>query len=334
MVRLLLALLLSSVLIFSCGGTSGSVAFDNSNSGNTSGATGTITFEATDKPFDFALLESAIIRVDRLAVKLDGFDDEDDDYNDSDDDSSSSSFSSKSNPKSGDDDDDDDDDDDSNSGFIELKLDETIEFDLVELRNGLTHFMLADSLPEGEIRQLRLYITRAEIVLTNGNVYNIMDGTLKVKGLLKSGFKVFIDPPIRVEADTMTKVLLDFDLSKTFKAIPANDPANAKFFMFHPVIRAVDKAMCGTLRGTVQQDDEDGNRMDVENAMIHVLNQGETDIDQSVATTLSEADGSFAVLGLDPGLYDVLGTTDSANGRVDAVTITKGETTSIELVLE
>jgi len=330
MFRFLLALFLSSALILSCGGTSGSVTFDNSDSGSSSGATGSISFEATDKPFDFALLESAIVRVDRLAVKLDGFDDDDDDDyddddSDSDDDSSSSSFSSKS---------DDDDDDDSSSGFIELKLDDTIEFDLVELRNGLTYFMLSDSLPEGQIRQLRLYVTRAEIVLTNGNVYNIMDGTLKVNGLLKSGFKVFIDPPIRVEADTMTNVLLDFDLSKTFKAIPANDPANAKFFMFYPVIRAVNKAMCGTLRGTVQQDDEDGNRMDVENAMVHVLNQGETDIDQSVATTLSEADGSFAVLGLDPGLYDILGTTDSANGRVDAVTITKGETTSIELVLE
>lgn len=341
MKRYLSAILLPFLLLASCGGSSGSVNL--SDSGSSGGANGSITIAATDAPFDFALLESAIIRVDRLAVKVDGFDDSYDDGHDDDgdDDSSASSFTMKPKPGAGAD---DDGDDGGSNGFINLNLDETLEFDLVELRNGVTQFMLTDTLPEGNISQMRLYITRAELVLTNGNLYNIKNDTIKITSQQTSGFKVFIDPPIRVEAGEMTNVILDFDLSKTFKAVPANDPANAKFFMFHPVLRAANQAMSGELRGTVMEDDgmggvdENGdpviNLVPAGAAMVHLLPQGELDVDQSVATTLTEDDGTYAILGVDPGVYDVLGTKGSTRGRVDGVVISVEQTTTTDITLE
>ena len=304
----LFATLLSSLLILSCGGSGGTAGTttlpgtggsggSGGGAGGSSGTTGSINIEVTDAPFDLALLKTAIVKIGQIDI-----------------------FASGSGS--------------GNSQKIQLDLKEPFEFDLVALRNGVTEFMLKDTLPEGEFSQMRLVVVSGQIELTNGNIYNTDDGTLKLSSQATSGFKVFIDPPIKIVANEATDVILDFDLSKTYKAIPPNDPANAKFFMLHPVLRAVNKAMTGEMRGMVEEDDGAGGMRPADGATVHLVNRGELDPSQSIATTITESDGSFAVLGVDPGIYDLIAVKALTNGRTDALSVSIGETVISDIVVQ
>ena len=92
--------------------------------------------------------------------------------------------------------------------------------------------------------------------------------------------------------------LVDFDLSKTFKPVPANDPMNANKFKLHPVIRGVNLGNAGEIRGIVTGNDGRGAQVPVAGADVFVLLPGETDRESSIASTLTDRDGNYAVLGL------------------------------------
>ncbi len=304
----LFAALFSSLLLFSCGGgggTAGSTTLSGSGgsgggtggTGGTGGATGSINIEVTDAPFDIALVKSAIVIIDRIDVFVA-------------------------------------DSDSGDSQKIKMNLQEPFEFDLVALRNGVTEFMLKDTLPAGQISQMRLVVESGEIELLNGNTYTTADGTLKLSSQAKSGFKVFIDPPIEIVAKERTDVILDFDLSKTFKAIPPNDPANAKFFKLHPVLRAVNKAMTGEMHGMAEESDGSGGMRPADRVTIHLMERGELDPSLSIATTISESDGSFGLIGVEPGLYDLIAVKALATGRNDSVSVSVGETVVSDIVVQ
>ncbi|MFT5287563.1 MAG: hypothetical protein ACI8TQ_003751 [Planctomycetota bacterium] len=285
----LIALLLPLLFLVSCGG-GGSGHADESSKGF-----GSISIEATDAPFDFAILKSAVVTIDKIRVH-------------------GSSVAE--------------------TGFMDLGLENEIKLNLVNLRNGVTEFMLNDMLPIGEYRQLRLRVSGGRIELTNGKVFSSVDGSLKLKSQAKSGFKVFIDPPIKIDAGEVTNVLLDFDLSKTFKAVPANDPENANFFMLHPVLRVVNLVDAGVIRGVVQTDDGAGTFLPVADAMVFLMPFGETDLDLSIAVTASETDGSYAFLGVDANTFDLIATTNSLSGGVEAVVVLAGQTTTADIFVE
>ena len=284
----LIALFLPLLFLISCGG--GSSSADASSKGF-----GSISIEATDAPFDFAILKSAVVTIDKIRVHGSGV---------------------------------------AETGFMDLSLEKEIKLNLVNLRNGVTEFLLSDVLPIGDYRQLRLRVTSGRIELTNGRVYSSEDGSLKLKSQATSGFKVFIDPPINIAAGEVTNVLLDFDLSKTFKAVPANDPENASFFMMSPVLRVVNLVNAGVIRGVIEEAAGAGLKLPVADAMVFLMAAGETDLDLSIAVTASEADGSYAFLGVDAGTYDLIATTNDVSGSVEAVSVLAGATTTADIFVE
>jgi hypothetical protein len=188
--------------------------------------------------------------------------------------------------------------------------------------------------PAATYRQVRLHVESASLTLVNGNVYDTADDTLHLTSQDTSGFKVFIDPPVMVASGFSTELLLDVDLSKTFEPIPNSDPLNADTFSLHPVIHVANLSTSGEIRGVVSTDDGMGGVTLVEGASVYVMPPGELDTLNSIASTATDVDGEYAVLGIPAGTYDVLAIKDALDGRVDGVTVFVGSATVVDVTLD
>jgi hypothetical protein len=204
-------------------------------------------------------------------------------------------------------------------------LDETPRtIDLLELRNGVTELLVEAPVPAGFVDQLRLRIGNARVTLTDGRQFD-----LETPSGASSGIKVFLEPQAEVAAGLTTELLLDFDVSESFRCIPAapNRPEDITEFQFHPTLRAANLAETGTIAGRVMgnggtpldtSDDEP-----VVDATVRVLLEGQ------VLTTVTDADGEFRVMGVPAGAKTVV---VSAAGHVEAslaVTIVAGSEVSV-----
>ena len=157
---------------------------------------------------------------------------------------------------------------------------------------------------------------------------------MKLTSTATAGLKVFVEPPITLTADVKKTLLLDFDLSKTFKPVPGKDPLTAKSYMLHPVIKASDLSKTGELRGRVVTDDGLGGLVGVGSATVAILHPGEPDPTNAITTTGTKGNGDWAVLGLEPGSYDVHAMKGTLSGRVDSVSVQAGIVTTLEVEIQ
>ncbi len=220
------------------------------------------------------------------------------------------------------------------SGFVEIFEGRPLEFDLLDLRNGAAEGLAQAVVPAGTYGQIRIRLSDAYLRLTNGNEYSVSAGTLQLTSQGTSGFKVKVEPPVEVVSGISTSLLLDFDLTKTFKPVPANDPLTATRYHLHPVIRAANRSFAGDLRGRVGTLDGQSNLVPVEMATVLVLPPGVSDPDQSLASTATEADGSYAILALPEGVYDVRASFDLLEAVRADVPISAGSVTQVDLLLK
>jgi hypothetical protein len=257
-------------------------------------ATGTLQIVATDAPFDYSLVASASIDVVKVRIHRD---------------------------------------ENGQSDFITLYDGPPITMQLDQLRNGILQTLASGLLEAGTYAQIRLHLSSARLELVNGNVYSTANGTLKFTSHTTSGYKITLDPAVEVPDGGGARVLLDVDLTKTFVPVPASDPAGAREYILRPNVRAAVLGLAGELRTTVLQSDGLGGMIGVESASVYLLQPGETDPANSVASTATDADGSSAILGIPPGSYDVLATEGARSARQDAVSISAGNVTAVELTL-
>lgn len=267
------------------------------NGGGGSGATpdGELSIEATDKPFAHDLVTQALVRVSEISVHREAG---------------------------------------ASSGFLELFSGPPIELSLLDLQNGVTQILVRTDVPAGTYHQVRLVIESAYLELVNGNVYSTALGNLKLTSLATSGLKVFVDPPIEIVSGASETLLLDFDLTKTFHPIPANDPLAATSYKLHPVIHATNRSHTGEIRGVVRTDDGTGALVGVGQATVYVLPPGDPDPGNSVAATGTLSDGSYALIGIEPGTWDMLAVKDPLSGKVQGVEVSKGNATVVDLVIQ
>jgi hypothetical protein len=300
-----------------CGGGGGS-------SGN-----GRVKVLVTDKRFDLDLVQEALVHVTKITLspfdddddegeKQDGHDDDDEDDGDHDD---------------GDHDDGDGGHHGDHKEFV-LYPGPGIVVSLLDLRDGISAEFATGEIPAGSYRVARLYIDDAKLTLTNGNVYSTADGNLDLTHANKIGLKIFFKPPLEVVAGEEIPILLDFDLSKTFIPVPCDDPLNATLFLVRPGIRATTRVDTGDLNGTITEDDGAGGLKAVDLATVYVLPPGETDLTKAVTTTASVSTGSYAVLGLSPGTYDVLAVKDAKQKSAAGVQVVAGDITIVDLKIE
>lgn len=251
--------------------------------------------QLTDAPFEHALLDSVVLRFDKVTAHVTDGDD---------------------------------------GGFLTLYEGAPIEIDLAPLKNGLTAPLVVTELPSGTWRQMRLFVESGELTLVNGNVYTTEDGSLQLPSASSSGLKVFFDPPIEVIAGAQNEVLIDFDLSNSFHPIPGNDPENAMRYQMHPVLRSGDCVTGGKLIGGVFEDAGGSPGAPFEGATVFVLPKGQTDTAFSAATTATDEDGSWAVICLAIGEYDVKAKHGDFESAIQTVTVATGQTTVVDLLLD
>ncbi|MBN1388919.1 MAG: DUF4382 domain-containing protein [Bacteroidales bacterium] len=184
--------------------------------------------------------------------------------------------------------------DDSNGyPFITL-LEETREFDLLELRNGVVAELLEMEIPVGDYDLLRLYVDEASIVVDNNGT--LEDYKVKVPSGEQTGIKIFIEPPLSVQGGLTSELLLDFSLEKSFVIQGnMNTPAGIKGFIFKPVIRAVNNSFAGTVQGVVSEKETEEL---IENASLGIIAE-----DDTLATAFSDENGFYAMTGITEGSY-------------------------------
>jgi hypothetical protein len=216
-------------------------------------------------------------------------------------------------------------------GFLTIDRDQHV-VDLLELQNGVTVPLSTAVVPAGTLTQARVYTGDATITLTDARTF-----PLSFPSGGSSGVKVFPHPAIEIPADETVEVLLDFDLSESFSAIP-NAPTRVEditSFQFHPVLRVTNLVDVGAVAGTVL--DNLGTLLDttddvpLADATI-LVTQGLTE----VASTSTDAAGEYAILGLLPGDYTVTASKGLAFSAESApVTVTAAhETEGIDFVLD
>jgi len=178
------------------------------------------------------------------------------------------------------------------------ELEEPLEFNLLDLRNGITADLVDMEIEPGNYDLIRLYVDEASLSVKEGDTYK-----LKVPSGSQTGIKMFMEPDLHVAGGLTTDVLLDFNLAKSF-ILKGNTktPAGIKGFNFKPVIRAVNNTIAGTLEGTVMNSDTA-----LENA--YVLMEQIVDQDTFEITSASTDDaGYYAMPGIPAGLYNVSAT--------------------------
>lgn len=188
---------------------------------------------------------------------------------------------------------------DGESGWVTLSGGEGV-YDLLELQNGITAHLAGAELPVGVVDQVRLVISRGRITLADARVF-----VLNVPSGGASGLKVFPRPPIVIAKDATTEVLLDVDVSQSFRSIPAS-PARIEDiagFHFQPVLRVGNLSTGGSVAGRVFSAAgtlfDESDDVALSGATIMATANGDT------ATTASGEDGSYRILGLSPGWWKV-----------------------------
>lgn len=199
--------------------------------------------------------------------------------------------------------------------FITLSSDPQV-FNLLDLRNGFTASLASLEIPTGRYNQVRLIVddSDASVILNNGT-----SAMLTIPSGGKSGMKLNIKPFLQIEAGIESELLLDFDVSKSFKAPPSGQGDTLRF-IFSPVLRVVNLADAGRLQGTVTDSSSD---MGIEHAQVSI-----STMDSVLTTTFTDTAGAYAILGIPADTYSVEATASGYNTKTayDVVIDAKGMT--------
>ena len=242
---------------------------------------GTLKISITDDPFPIDMIEEAIVTIIKVEARIKT--------------------------------------DSSGSDFITL-MEDTIDFNLLELRNGVTADLLEMELEVGTYDLLRLYVDKASLSVKDGETYD-----LKVPSGAQTGIKVFISPGIEVVGGLTSELLLDFNLDKSFVLKGnANTPSGIKGFNFKPVIRAVNNTTAGSIEGIVS----DTSALVLENAAVWLMQ------DTTFSTAYTDSTGFYAMPGIPEGLYSLYSTLENHDTvMISDVQIIAGNRKIIDITL-
>jgi hypothetical protein len=229
--------------------------------------TGTLSIKLTDAPFPIDMVSEANVTINKIEVRKD-------------------QSESEGNP------------------FLVLSEDE-FTYNLLDLQNGITADLIEIEVPVGDYNLVRLYVSSANIKLTDETVYN-----LKVPSGDETGIKIFVEPSIRVVGGLTTELVLDFDVSQSF--VVQGDPftpAGINGFIFTPVIRAANVSISGSINGKAV-----GNNSNVlENANVWIEDNGNT------YSSFSDSEGLYILSNIPEGTYTVNATKKTVDVEYDTV---------------
>ena len=172
-----------------------------------------------------------------------------------------------------------------------------MDFNLLELRNGVTADLADIEIPAGTYNLVRLYVDQASLVLKDGGSFDV-----KVPSGKQTGIKIFVRPEVTVAGGLTSELLIDFDLSRSFIMRGNPDkPSGINGFIFKPVLRAVNNSTAGRIEGTVT----DTVNLKIADAEIWV------EKDSVIATSYTDDTGRYAIIGIPAGTYSVYTTKEN-----------------------
>lgn len=185
--------------------------------------------------------------------------------------------------------------------------------DVLTLRNGGLEVLGEVDLPAGTYHQVRLVVDEAEITFVGGaEVYEV-----QVPSGAQTGLKINIEPALIVEANQTSRVVLDFDAER---AVVENPPGSGNYILEPTAIRAVTTS--GTVEGRVIAGGDPVTP--IAGVLITVLDQDGNE----VTATITEADGSFRLITLPEGSYDLeLSLEGYGSVTIEDVAVVEGEAT-------
>ena len=245
-----------------------------------SGANGRLVIKITDAPFPFELISEANVTITKIEARIADKGDE--------------------------------------HPYVVLSTD-TMSFNLMDLRNGITAELAEIEIESGTYDLIRLYTGDASIVTSEGEVFD-----MKVPSGPQTGIKLFIEPALRIDGGLTEELILDFDLSRSF-VLKGNayTPAGIKGFNFKPVIRVINSSTTGRVEGMVK----DTASVVVGNASVWVEN------DTVVATTFSDTTGYYNIIGIPTGMYTIFCTKENYDTVYQDLVIIEANRTTKNFVL-
>lgn len=260
------------------------------------GSKGRINVHLTDSPFPVGLVNSTVVTIDRVEIRQ------------------------RLEVEPG----------NEEASFITIAEGE-MQFDLLELTNGISVKIASADLDPGAYDMIRLHVVDAKILLKDGTEYD-----LKIPSGSTSGLKIKIEPAVVLQEGQTSDILLDFDVSKSFVAKGNIKAGLITGFNFKPVVRGVYLGAAGRIEGKVT--DADGNPL--ENAWVKVLLPGaggegeEESEDKVLMSSYSDAQGNFKLIGIPAATYAVSCELEEfASVKVDAVEVKAGSATRVDFVL-
>jgi len=181
--------------------------------------------------------------------------------------------------------------------FIPLEVEQE-NFNLLDLRNGITADLVDAEIEPGTYDLIRVYVDEVGLKIKEGETFD-----LKVPSGQQTGIKLFVEPALHVVSGLTADVLLDFNVEKSF-VLKGNiySPGELKGFNFKPVIRAVNLTTAGTIEGMVTNSDTA-----LENA--YVLLEKIVDLDTlEITSAFSDDAGYYAMPGIPAGFYHISAT--------------------------
>lgn len=243
---------------------------------------GKLVIKITDDPFNINYVESATITISKIEIRKAGQDEA--------------------------------------TSFLVLSQD-TLTFDLLKLRNGVTSELLNLDIPQGNYDLIRLYVDQASLKIKDQPLaYKI-----KVPSGSQTGIKIAIGPVITVEGGLTSELLLDFDLSKSFVMRGKMDhSAGVNGFIFKPCIRATNNTTAGRIEGMVK----DEALVSLVNAKVWVKK------DTIMATTFTDNLGHYAFIGIPAGTYSVFANTENYDtASFNNINVIQGNRTVQDFIL-
>ena len=261
----------------------------NQISDSESGGNGKIVLSLTDAPFPVSLVDKALVTIDKIEIR------------------STATASSTTEVNN-------------NSDLFTVLYDgDPMEFDLLDLQNGITAELLSMDIAAGSYDLIRMHVTESNVVLKDGTKFN-----LKVPSGSSSGLKIKITPNLVIESGVESEVILDFDVSKSF-VVQGNMKAKngIKGFIFKPVLRAVCQKYSGSVGGKVFE----SATTPIAEAHVQIIAA-----DTVLSSALTDATGAYSMIGLPSGTYTVLCEKDGYTPvTVDPVVVKAREKTTLDI---
>jgi len=170
-------------------------------------------------------------------------------------------------------------------------------FNLLDLQNGATALLGEADVPPGQYRAVRVTFDPARSSMSDKDGgHPAIDW--QSKGQTPTLFGL-VEEALAID-ENGEDIVIDFDVGRSFLPAPAADG-----FIFIPFLRAITRAGSGAIAGTLVRS-EGGAPIPLAAVSVHYTLDSSTAVGPLVATSRSDASGTFTASFLRPGRYAVI----------------------------